>query len=193
MKFIFALLFLLPLTAAAHCPFAMEVGGTKYCYDIQWINGEQKLQGQFNDTESLSPQLVVTGTVPQKWVYSRAFINFWIEGDEDHKPVRVDNLKIFPYMEMANGHHHSTSYEFTYNNHDLRYVLQRMALQEMPGCWSLRWTTTGNEDLESSTLIQNLVEYPNLDDAKNAEMADYCAQDGTTGTDGGHGGHHQFH
>lgn len=187
--FLTAALLMFPLSAFAHCPIEIEMEAVSYCLDIQWIEGEKKSQGSFVEAESPSPHLVEAGQIPQKWIYSQAQIQTWKKGDTTHQPAVIENFRVFPYMHMTNGHHHSTSYEFSYDSQKGVYVLNRMALQEMAGCWSLRSTTQEGEDPSLSQFLQNIVDYPNLDETKNEKMATYCSEEPNPPADGGHHQH----
>lgn len=188
MKFFILLLFALPQTAFAHCPMELNVDGKSYCSEITWLDGDKKVQGKLEPTTELSPQLVLMGEIPQKWVYSRAEFSFWEKGDASHTPQIIDNLRIFPYMHMETGHHHSTSYEYAWLNETAE--ISAVALQEMRGCWSFRWTKENHDTLEDSEFLMNIEGYNNLSDEKNSEMSDFCT---SVGSGGGHGGHHHNH
>ena len=172
MKFFIALMIAIPSIASAHCPLELDIDGTTYCGDAQWLNGERKIKGQWQETSELSPQLVAMGEIPQKWIYSKVSFVFWQKGDAHHKPVFIEDLRIFPYMHMENGHHHSTSYQEQWT--DQTYLVSAVAFQQMRGCWSFRWTTEVDDALESSQALMNIVEFENLTPQENTTMASFC-------------------
>lgn len=194
MKILITLLMILPSLASAHCPIAFEAGGEKYCTAIEWLNGEQKIKGQMQPSTELSPQMVTIGTVPQKWIYSKAQFKVWKDGDRNHIPQQVTNFTVFPYMFMESGHHHSTSFAFVWNSEVEAYELVSVAFLEMPGCWSLRLTTSNKIDANHSQHIQNIVNYKNLSDAENMQVEAYCKNlsnnNNSQPTGHDHGHHH---
>jgi hypothetical protein len=75
---------------------------------------------------------------------------------------------------MNNGHHHSTSYKFLYNSESGTYLLRAVGFKEMPGCWSLRWTTSENDNLTSSQFLTEVIHFKNLTNQKMEQIKAYC-------------------
>lgn len=192
MKTLIIIFALFPAMALAHCPIPLAVHGQSYCADVQWLNGDRKVQGEFESVEHLSPHLVQRGEIPQRWVYSKAEIQIWQKGDRAHRPQKIEGFRIFPYMHMQNGHHHSTSYDFQWDPNTETYLVSGVAFQEMAGCWSFRWTTSQEDRLVSSQFLMNVLDYSNASDAKNHEMAEHCANAGS-GEDHGEDHDHSHH
>lgn len=189
MKFFIMLMIALPNAVFAHCPAELSVDGKTYCTNVKWLNGERKIQGKFQPTNEHSPQLVLMGEIPQRWIYSKAEFVFWEKGDHDHIPKTIEGLRIFPYMNMEDGHHHSTSYSFNWTS--TSYEISSIVFQEMPGCWSFRWTTAEDDSLEKSEFLMNVEGYDNLAQDENMEMSGFCSNSEPDAGEGG--GHHHSH
>lgn len=174
MKFITMTLFFFPLFSQAHCPFEINVDQQTYCLNIQWKMGDRKIQGQLTTSDQASPHLITMGTVPQKWIYSRAEFAIWKKGDSTHKPVHFKEFRIFPYMMMQNGHHHSAAYDFSYDAISNLYILSNTAFQKMKGCWSLRWTIEDSDNLKASQKLMDITDYQNLNDAEVLVQESFC-------------------
>jgi hypothetical protein len=190
MKYFCALIIFLPNISFAHCPIALDVNGEQYCTSLNWLNGDKKIKGQLEETAVLSPYLIPSGEIPQKWIYAKAEFLIWKNGDSTHTAQTPEGLRIFPYMTMADGHHHSTSYEFNFDNANQRYVVAATALQSMPGCWSFRWTTDDMDDLATSQHLTNVSNYTNLSPTDNATMNDFCTAVSDGSNDSENNGHH---
>lgn len=189
MKTILVLITLFPIMSYAHCPVALEVNGEQYCTAVEWQKTTQKVSGQYQETTNISPYLIPAGEMPQKWQYANAEFLIWKKGDSTHTPQKPEGLRIFPYMVMANGHHHGTSYTFDFEVPTQKFILNSAALQSMPGCWSLRWTTAADDGLESSQPLENITAYTNLNDGDLAQVISYCNSSSENGTPE-NGGHH---
>lgn len=187
MKIILLLIGMLPSLSFAHCPFEIESDGQAYCVDISWQKGEKKVQGLFKPTDKQSPQLIPMGEIPQKWIYSKADVFVWEKGDSNHTSQFIEDFRIFPYMNMEDGHHHSVSYDFKYDSG--KYTLQAMGFQKMPGCWSLRWTNEEHDQMGNSSFLMNVLDYENLTDDENHSMKSYC----TSGSGSNSGSHSHSH
>ena len=164
----------------AHCPLEININGTSYCTDIKWTLAQLKVSGQLTDSTESSPILIESGTIPPKWLYSKAQFTIWKNGDSQHVPQEIAGLRIFPYMHMSNGHHHSTSYEFAFNAETGVYQIEKVALTEMDGCWSLRWTVDATDTLETSQLLLNITSFTNT--AEN--MSALCKASSDNSNDG---------
>lgn len=174
MKLLISLLILLPSASFADCPYLVIAEGEDYCVDLRWDYGAKKVKGQFEETAEQTPYLNPMGTVPQKWIYSKALITTWKKSDVDQKFATVPGFRIFPYMYMQNGHSHSAGYEFFLDAADSVYVFERMAFQQMPGCWTLRWTTDPEDLEESSQFLLNMTDFANLNEAQVAKQIMFC-------------------
>jgi hypothetical protein len=186
MKSFIILLLFLPVSALAHCPHEFMSDGEALCMKVEWMNGESKVRGQFEPSTQSSPYLVPMREIPQKWVYSQALIHVWKKGDTSHQPVAVENLRIFPYMHMESGHHHSTSYDFYYDSAEQAYYLRQVAFQSMRGCWSLRWTDQATDDMMTSQKIMDIYRYTNLTGAEQKDQQAFCGNEGSAPDDGHH-------
>ena len=189
MKYLIFIALVLPSLAKAHCPMPIDLESGSYCADILWDTGEKKLKGEFKPVKTLSPYLVPPGTIPQRWIYSRATIQIWQKGDASHTPVMIPDFRIFPWMHMASGHNHSAGYNFFEDTDTQSYRLQELAFQQMVGCWTLRWTTAGKDEEESSQMLTTVLDYTNLKPAENTEQEVLC--DDLAGSPGHGGGHHE--
>ena len=180
MRYLFVFLFSLPSLSDADCPYQVSSNGEAYCLDIEWKQGEVKTRGEFEGTDIESPYLVPQEEIPQRWIYSKAEIITWKKSDSSQAPVEVPNFEIFPYMHMQNGHHHSTGYEFAYDSMNQRYVLSQVKFQSMPGCWSLRWTTSPEnmhspENMQEISLhLMNVTNFTNLDPEQRDDQIEFC-------------------
>lgn len=157
----------------ASCPIELELEGGSYCAEVNWGYGFKKVRGEFKITEELSPYLVPMREIPQKWIYSSAQVRVWEPGDQSRGGIEIPDLKIYPYMHMTNGHHHSAAHRFSYNPEEQSYSLDQMAFRQMPGCWSLRVETEGGED--GSSLLA-VVSYANLNEAGKVRQRQLCEQ-----------------
>jgi len=192
MKTLFVAFTLMSQLASAHCPLPLNLAEDKYCLEVQWPKAEVSVQGNLQETSELSPQLIRSGTLPSQRLRSRALVAVWRNGDVEHRPVQLpEGARVFPYMVMSNGHHHSTSHTFTWLEDEELYELRNMALQEMPGCWSLRWTSAETLDLASSQLLQLISPFENLSVSENQSLVDLC-QD-LQDTPGDQNGHQHLH
>lgn len=172
---IFILLFLtLPMKVFANCPYTIEVSGQSYCVEIQWLNGDIKKQGVFQESSESSPQLVLKGTVPQKWIYSKALFHIWEKNDPAQQPQQIEDFKVYPYMTMISGHHHSTSHQFYWNEVEQAYELKAMALKWMEGCWSLHWTLNAVTEGTNSQLLMNVLDFKNISQSDKEMFQNYC-------------------
>lgn len=177
--------------AQAHCPMELTEAGD-YCASVTWQKAQVKQAGTWQDVSDASPVLNALGVVPPLWKASRAIVNVWKKGDANHVPVQLKDFRVFPYMNMVNGHHHGTSSQWSYNAEIGGYVLEAMTLQQMEGCWSLRWALNDHLDMNSSQLLMTVPEFANLDKMQNLETANLCSVGVSVppmeGGDG-HGGH----
>lgn len=146
----------------AHCPLEIKTNGTTYCTDIEWQLAEKKINGEFLESTEQSPVLIASGTIPPLWLFSKARFSFWKQGDAKHVPQEIPGIRIFPYMQMTSGHHHSTAYEFLFDSTTTSYQVKNMAFTEMEGCWSLRWTTESQDDLSTSTTLLAVTAFTNI-------------------------------
>lgn len=194
MKYLLLIALALPALAQAHCPFEVEVGEKTYCAYVTWMFTESKIRGEFEETDDPAPHLIPMREVPQKWRYSLATVATWEKGDPMHTIVQIPGFRVFPYMHMINGHHHSTGYEFAYEEELGMYVIRRVAFQKMPGCWSLRWTTAEGDQKSSSQFLEYVTQYMNIDDQEYDQLKTICAELGPDGNgsdgDDDHGHHH---
>ncbi|MCB0363577.1 MAG: hypothetical protein KDD35_12700 [Bdellovibrionales bacterium] len=190
MKYLFYIFVILPELAYSQCPIEVTSNGETYCTDITWDYGEKKIRGQFEPTETPSPYLVPMGEIPQKWIYSKAYISVWKKEDSHRAAVEIPNFRVFPYMQMKNGHHHSTAYDFFYDSASQTYVFRHVAFQSMPGCWSLRWTTASEELEEASVLLKNLTQFTNLSESQILEQELFCR---SLNDEAEHEGHKHMH
>ncbi|MGH1468040.1 MAG: hypothetical protein ACRBBP_04050 [Bdellovibrionales bacterium] len=177
-----------PFFAKAHCPAEVTHGGEVYCAAVNWLSGEKKVKGEFVDAGVETPYRVPMREVPQKWVYSIAVINLWAKGDRSHTPVMLEGFRVFQYMAMENGHNHGGSYEF--NETEESYVLSKMALQQMRGCWLLRWTFAQDDSVKDSTELMKIGSYKNLSDEENEISMGFCMSSGGDTDEGDGSGHH---
>ncbi|MCB0413003.1 MAG: hypothetical protein KDD50_01635 [Bdellovibrionales bacterium] len=156
--------------ASSACPYEIYENSTIYCVDLEWMNGEKKLRGQFYEVEQESPYLIPNDEIPQKWVYSRARLAVWKKEDSLRTLVILPDLVVFPYMKMMNGHHHGTGYDFKIDQDSNTYILGQIAFIEMHGIWSLNWKIG---DQEGQPLIEPL-QFFNLSQAENQSLSDVC-------------------
>lgn len=178
-----------PLPVFAHCPYEVTSSNKSYCLELYWDTGEKKIKGQFEPSDVQTPYLVPVGEVPQKWIYSKVLISTWEKGDKNHKAVEIPGFRVFPYMHMKNGHHHSAGYEFNYAVNYEMYIVDRVVFQQMPGCWSLRWTTEKEDSMKGSQLLINMTNFRNLNEDQVVEQEKLCSEVGQGHHGGGHGDH----
>jgi hypothetical protein len=158
----------------AHCPIPVVDKAGDYCMDVEWQMGDRKVKGVAQTSDQMSPYLNRVGDVPQKWIYSKAILKLWANGDKNHVPVYLSDFRVFPYMLMVDGMDHIGLYEFTYDSINQYYVLSGFNLQEMAGCWSLHWTTAVDDAAVTSTLASAITNYSNLNVADNLKATNYC-------------------
>jgi hypothetical protein len=164
------------LAAQAHCPYGFTANdGGDYCLSVEWAKGDKKVKGTYEESTFQSPYLNKSGELPNKWIYSKALIRVWKKGDAHHVPVQFSDFRIFPYMLMADGMSHFASAQFSYDPDGELYVLSGFSLQEMMGCWSLRWTQSADDSLATSQEIQSIIDYSNLDESENKSAAEMCS------------------
>ncbi|MCB0421612.1 MAG: hypothetical protein KDD61_11485 [Bdellovibrionales bacterium] len=174
MKYLAILLMMMTLKATADCPYTINWKAQSYCVSLEWLNGEAKSRGKFSDVNELSPYLISMGMSPNQWVYSQVAAKVWVAGEKEQTPVVIPGFRIFPYMMMSNGHHHSTRYDYVGPDQDGTYLLRRMAFHKMRGCWSLRWTTADEDLLDSSAELAQITEFVNLSEAEQKSIKELC-------------------
>lgn len=188
MKYFLAIcIYVLSFSAQAHCPYAANINSVDYCFDYDWLAADKKTNGAYSESSEMSPYLNKKGSSPTKWLYSKATIRMWKKGDAKHAPVFLQDFIVFPYMIMAGGHHHGAASQFEYDNSAGVYILSGMSLQQMEGCWSLRWGVA--TDAAKAELISNIEAYTNLTVDENKNLATFCVQDPAAET-GPHEHHH---
>jgi hypothetical protein len=143
--------------ASAHCPVPFEVNGARYCIGVEWKAGDKMVKGALEVTDKQSPFLNPENEIPQKWIYSRAFVQVWA---------------VFSYMVMSDELHHKASAQWHYDETAGGFFLSGLALQEMEGCWQLRWTMTTEAE---SQLVSHVSGYTNLSEEQNKKLAETCA------------------
>lgn len=158
----------------ADCANPLKVENKNYCLEISWQKADKLQNNSLTPSDNASPQLNKMGVKPKNWLYSKLNILVWEAQDDKKNPVILKNFNVFPFMTMSNGHHHSTSYGFYENLPVSSYTMDGMGFMEMQGCWSLRWSLTPGEELSSSTLIDNITAFANLNTAENSVIANYC-------------------
>jgi hypothetical protein len=160
--------------AWSNCEAPILIDKQNYCWAIFWRNGDKKIKNKFENTQENSPFLIPMRERPQNWIYSKAKIKLWQQNDLTKAPKEIPNLRVFPYMHMIHGHHHSTEYEFLYDAKSKMYSLEQMTLHEMHGCWSLRWSTNKDDVERTSQLLVKLTRFENLNEAANKKVNEYC-------------------
>jgi hypothetical protein len=189
--------------AFAHCPFDLEIEGEFFCADVEWLQAELKVgEGEFRkafDKNSgspvMSPQIIHMGVIGPKWLYSKAKVTIWKKGDQDHAPVLLDGLNVFPYMVMENGHHHDSAYEFKTSEEGDWYEVSKMPFHMMRGCWALRWSYGDGVSLSNSKLLLKVSNYQNSNEVENDFLDGFCEKlNGDSGhKPPHHGGHNNSH
>ncbi len=177
MKVLILSLSFLPFFAHAHCPHEIGVDNQIYCVAVEWLEGERKINGQFESTTFPSPHLITEAekTIPQKWIYSKADITLWKKGDSNHEPQSIKNFRVFHYMFMASGmHHDGGTYDFSQDPESGVYRIQSLAFQKMRGCWSLRWTTAAEDNVDTSAPLMLISRFSNLSHEENAMAESLC-------------------
>lgn len=180
MKYLILSLLFFPAVSQAHCPHKVQSAGQEYCVEVTWDYGDRKVQDQFEPIEVLSPYLVSMGEIPQRWVYSKAYITAWKKKDSSQALVEIPSFRVFPYMHMINGHHHSASYEFGFDPASQVYTFDKVAFRHMRGCWSLRWTTALEDSMGTSNLLGSLTDFTNLNDKQVEEQVRFCRDMGVS-------------
>ena len=193
MRTLLLFLFSLPMLAQAHCPYEVSYSNEAYCLDLEWDFGERKIKGEFKPTNTVTPYLIPHKEIPQRWIYSTAYLIVWKKGDKNHKPVEIPNFRVFPYMHMENGHHHSAGYDFLYDEAEEAYLFRRVAFQQMKGCWSLRWTTADKDLMASSKELLQITEFTNIDEQQKEKMVSFCRTNNSESEHSQHHGHNHAH
>lgn len=199
--FVTSIILLFSTHSFAHCPYEIDTENENYCASIEWAKAEKKIKGTFKEVSEISPYLVSDKDLPPQWIFSKMKIKIWVSGDTSHEPVEIKNLKIFPYMTMTmGGHHsHSTVHNFSYQQGS-HYNLSQVRFYEMEGCWSLRWSTDPNLDIDSmksvsdsSTVLTNVTEYTNLSPDALFDVVNMCSicSTPTDPQEPPHSGHHK--
>ncbi|MCB0392804.1 MAG: hypothetical protein KDD58_16055 [Bdellovibrionales bacterium] len=159
---------------AQDCPYELSLNDKSYCLDFSWQNAEKNINGKWEASDKLSPQIIKSRTPGKKKLYSAMDIQIWEKLDSLQTPVKIENFRVFTYMEMLNGHHHGGSYEFTWNEQGF-YTLNKMNLMAMEGCWQLRWTLSDEDEMSTSQKIMNIENFVNYSDQENAQQMIWCS------------------
>lgn len=188
---LFVILTLMSFGAFAGCPIEWTFDGTAYCASVNWQVADKKTGGAFVASEDISPYLNKKGATPPQWRYSRAHILFWKKGDPAKTSLFMNNLRVFPYMQMLGGHHHGASYQWQWDAQNQIYVISAMALTQMEGCWTLRVTTASTDQMDSSSLLMEVTDYSNASADEKFTAITLCGLCSSGPPDqGGHGEHH---
>jgi hypothetical protein len=164
---------LLAFSAAnAHCPKSFLHQSESYCLNFEWQKAELRPQGQFVESQELSPILNFMAVPSQQRLFSKANIAVWKEGDSEHKPVYLEDLQVYPFMVMANGHSHGARSNFYYDDQQQVYVLAEMSFQEMNGgCWQIRFKSEKNAE----QILSNIEVFTNLTADENYNQSLMCS------------------
>jgi hypothetical protein len=156
---LFLLVSIQSFVASADCDAKITQGEKEYCLEYEWLPAQRRVQGVFQDDAdgAMSPVLNRQGTPPPRWLYSQARV--LITNLDGTIATDLEAFRVFPYMIMANGHHHSTNHFWEYSAVGGPYILSAMALQEMVGCWSMRYSFAGG----LGSHLFDLIDYSNLD------------------------------
>lgn len=154
--------------AYADCQNTIEVNNQSYCYKINWQKADQKIKGELQPSEQMSPALIPMKQPPQKWFYSKAIVKFWKSKDKNQTGVKLENFTLLPFMYMDNGHNHSTSHKLNFENGS--YYLKAMALHQMSGCWTINWKLND----KNQGPIAWITEFANLNEQENQEIKEHC-------------------
>lgn len=179
----------MPFFARAHCPTEIVQGQDTYCASVEWLLGDKKIKGSYVEVDVESPYRVPMREVSQKWVYSKAFVSVWAKGDHSQTPVFLNGFRVFQYMSMESGHHHGGEYDFEKLEAEGGYLLSKMSLHQMRGCWALRWTFSEEDSMGTSFEVFKIENYKNLSEMDNKMALGMCQDSGMSA--GGHtSGHH---
>mgnify|MGYP001095359985 CR=1 FL=1 len=174
MKLLIAALSFIPALAFADCPNPFQLDNKDYCMNLQWEQTQKRIKADYEPASEMSPHLITMGEPQQKWRYSKATITFWEKADLKEKPIEIPNFKVFPYMNMKSGHHHGASHYFYFDKVLKTYTLEKMALQKMMGCWSLRGTTGKPNAMDDSVWVMDVTDFENLSEDEVLKQQSAC-------------------
>ena len=113
MKSLFFVILTLPQISLANCPIEIQFDAKAYCLDIQWLKGEERIRGKFQEVDIATPYLNTQNMEPApRWIYSRAAVTLWPKEQSETPAQRIPGFKVFPFMQMVSAHSHSTTYKF---------------------------------------------------------------------------------
>jgi len=180
-------------TAFAHCPNELNDGDQKFCYTIEWLNGEKRRGAQFVEVDELGPHLNPVDEIPQKRILSKLNFKMWLDGDKTHAFAAPHNFSVEPYMLNSLDHpNHGVSHESAFVENEQALQLSKMPLTSMRGCWSLVWKKASGEIIS----LAHKFEYSNLDMNEQMDRYAFCSlcvgpkPPGDSGEHGDHSGHH---
>lgn len=195
MKYLILTIMMMPaVNVLAHCPNALEADGEKFCYTVEWLNGEKRKGKNFIEVKELSPYLNAVNEIPQKRVFSKLIFKIWIDGDKKHVFAAPEGFSVKPYMLKSLDHaDHGVAYESEFIEAGQALLVSKMPLISMRGCWNLVWE---KDDGEIISLAESF-EYPNLSMGDQMERMNFCSMcstdpkpPGDDHDDDGHGDHH---
>lgn len=161
--------------SGSECPLQITTEEESYCASLTWEKATLKKRSNFEGTRSLSPQYIRSRTPGSRWLYSNAKIKIWLASDNSQSSVYMgEEFKIFPFMEMLNGHGHADNHHFYWDKENLQYKVEQVALHQMEGCWSLRWSDKDKSSARDSHLLFKITDYQDLNPAEKLEVINYC-------------------
>lgn len=176
--------FILASMAWSMCPYEFKIKNESYCLNVDWVNGDRKVQGKWSEVSDQSPHLNSSTIRPEQWIYSKAYVDVWLASDQDQKPIYVEGLEVYPFMMMLGGHSHGAKSNWQYDLKSQRYILSQLNFQEMKnGCWQLRMKMNN----EAETAIMNIDRFVNISVEANYDqsvMCSLCEAEAGTGVSG---------
>lgn len=154
-----------------NCENTINFATEDYCLAFEWDFADKILNDKLTPINELSPVLNEGKTKPKEWMYSKLNIFVWKKSDISQKLLNIKNLAFFPYMEMENGHNHSTSHGFFSGLPSKSYILEGMNFTSMKGCWAIYFR---DEVKNISQRVMSILHFNNIDELTNKNIADLC-------------------
>jgi len=160
----------------AHCPNAFSHQGKDYCMDFTWNKVQRVQRGELVTLNQQSPVLNDIGVRAFRRVLSSLSLSIWNNGDKDHRPVRLEGFRVFPYMLMTDGMHHPGSSKTEFIESEGSYLVSELPFFDMEqgGCWSLRFTFSSASRISDSFKISDVFDYTNIESAKVIQLLGIC-------------------
>jgi hypothetical protein len=136
-------------SGSAHCPVPLKSLGM--CAELTWQNGP------------------FINTAPRDRFFSTLEVRVFREGDTGHTAIHLDNLYIYPWMNMGPGQSHSTSFQESLTA-KLNYRLDRLKFTHHKEGWTIRFALLQQPPRSYDETIKYIAEVPVFEKSPSGTM-----------------------